>query len=445
MTIASEISDLQTNLAAAKNAVTTKGGTVGNTGLAGLATEIASIPSGGSSATPWGELSYYSSWAEEFSADQAMWQDCTVVGIDNDVYANWLSEHPQLDSTQVTFRYEEGYDPSTGSPTGEYYWFYDWDNMDKIDPNDLLDITGIAVTGYIGYSYASFVVEKTITVDTTSQIVKAELSQNMYNRLTSSGLDNTGNYYVLGGGLRIYRGAITGFTFGTQPTTTPAGFLNDIPLLTSVDMSHATSLTSIGNTFLQNNPTFNQQLTIPNTVTSIGNGFLQYCTQYNQPVVIPDSVTTIGNYFLASCPSFNSAVTLSNSLTTIDQNFMYNASLFNQPLSIPNTVTSIGRSFLNGCGHFNQPLSLPSGLTFLGSGFLSNCNSMTSTVNFGSLSATIAETSDYTLSTTNSSAACYTTGISIATATIGTITGWLNRFPNRSSSPYRNLTVSMPM
>lgn len=47
MTIASEITDLQTNLAAAKAAVTTKGGTVGNTGLAGLATEIASIPSGG--------------------------------------------------------------------------------------------------------------------------------------------------------------------------------------------------------------------------------------------------------------------------------------------------------------------------------------------------------------------------------------------------------------
>lgn len=48
MSIASEIQDLQTNLQAAKSAVTTKGGTVGDTGLAGLATEIATIPSGGS-------------------------------------------------------------------------------------------------------------------------------------------------------------------------------------------------------------------------------------------------------------------------------------------------------------------------------------------------------------------------------------------------------------
>lgn len=47
MTIASEIQDLHTNLQSAKDAVTTKGGTVGDTGLAGLASEIATIPSGG--------------------------------------------------------------------------------------------------------------------------------------------------------------------------------------------------------------------------------------------------------------------------------------------------------------------------------------------------------------------------------------------------------------
>lgn len=44
MSIATEITALNTNLTAAKNAVTAKGGTVGDTGLAGLATEIASIP-----------------------------------------------------------------------------------------------------------------------------------------------------------------------------------------------------------------------------------------------------------------------------------------------------------------------------------------------------------------------------------------------------------------
>lgn len=59
MTIASEIEDLQTNLAAAKSAVTAKGGTVGNTGLAGLATEIASIPAGGGVTVQEKDINFY--------------------------------------------------------------------------------------------------------------------------------------------------------------------------------------------------------------------------------------------------------------------------------------------------------------------------------------------------------------------------------------------------
>lgn len=57
MSISQEITDLNTNLTAAKNAVTTKGGTVGDTGLAGLASEIASIPSGGG-ITSYGTIKY---------------------------------------------------------------------------------------------------------------------------------------------------------------------------------------------------------------------------------------------------------------------------------------------------------------------------------------------------------------------------------------------------
>lgn len=59
MSIASEISDLATNLASAKNAITAKGGTVGDTGLSGLATEIASIPAG--STDNWGFVTYVDS------------------------------------------------------------------------------------------------------------------------------------------------------------------------------------------------------------------------------------------------------------------------------------------------------------------------------------------------------------------------------------------------
>lgn len=55
MSIATQIEDLSTNLQAAKNAVVAKGGSVGDTGLAGLATEISNIPSGGGP-TPTGTI-----------------------------------------------------------------------------------------------------------------------------------------------------------------------------------------------------------------------------------------------------------------------------------------------------------------------------------------------------------------------------------------------------
>lgn len=63
MSIASEITDLQTNLAAAKTAVENKGGTVGDTGLAGLASEIATIPTGATGS--WGTITYLDSNNQE--------------------------------------------------------------------------------------------------------------------------------------------------------------------------------------------------------------------------------------------------------------------------------------------------------------------------------------------------------------------------------------------
>lgn len=94
MTIASEITDLQANLAAAKDAVTNKGGTVGDTGLAGLATEIASIPSGGGG-EDWGTVTY------------------TNGGVSNTVTIQSLDEYMQLGQVNggnitiggVTFNY----------------------------------------------------------------------------------------------------------------------------------------------------------------------------------------------------------------------------------------------------------------------------------------------------------------------------------------------------
>lgn len=66
MTIASEINDLKTNLASAKEAIEAAGGTVSNTGLAGLTASIESIPSGGGG-TPKGMVAYWDGLLRDLS------------------------------------------------------------------------------------------------------------------------------------------------------------------------------------------------------------------------------------------------------------------------------------------------------------------------------------------------------------------------------------------
>lgn len=401
MTIASEITDLQTNLANAKAAVTAKGGTTGNTGLAGLATEIASIPSGGGyTGTPYGKVTIVTGYGTEWSVSS--WYGCMVTIVDSDLWDKYYStpiNDGGLGYSKINVDNPSGNVFATVQDMGGYGEITlqnaDYQSVslqwELDDPTSLSTEIGIEVVFEEGETQGGFDMFGQFIVDTTSAAAGITIPD-----LTTYTNFNTYNLTIPINGLEFPRDAIVGFEFGNLVTSVPNNFLAVCPNITSVDFTYATSLTSIGDNFLQS-ANYNGNLTLPASLTTIGNGFLSY-----------DS-------------AFNSAVTL------------------------PEGLLSIGNNFLLGCISFNQPLSLPSGLTSFGSGFLSNCNSMTSTVNFGTLSATIAEASNSSLSTTNSNAACYTTGISIATATIGTITGWLDKFPNRSSSPYRKLIMSLPM
>lgn len=84
MTIASEITALNTNLTAAKDAVTAKGGTVGDTGLAGLAAEIASIPAGGGATRP-------TTWAQFAAMSTTDMQKVYGVGDRVGIACPWVS------------------------------------------------------------------------------------------------------------------------------------------------------------------------------------------------------------------------------------------------------------------------------------------------------------------------------------------------------------------
>lgn len=278
--------------------------------------------------------------------------------------------------------------------SGSDYLKFIWDPTEQAWDGGSGFIYDLGSVGLYAEAYsddALFTVELSVTVDTTSQITSTDL-------LDSSEYNGLSNYVIYTiGGQSIPRDAIISFEFGNSVTTTPYLFLCQAANLTSVDFTYATGL------------------------LNIDHGFLSDCTSFNSAVAVPNSVTMISGNFLSGCTSFNSALTLSSSLQTI------------------------GNSFMSTCTSFNQNITLPATLTAIGSSFMYNCKAMTSVVNVGSLAATIAAASNDTFATNDSSAACYTTGISITAATIAAISGWLDRFPSRSSSPYRNLTISIPM
>lgn len=294
MSIATEITALNTNLAAAKNAVTAKGGTVGDTGLAGLATEIANIPSGGGSSIDYGTVTWYD-WSATVNSTEG--NACEVEVTDATALAAFLMQggFNPIDN-MVDFQYDSNTQTFyTWSPSGGEFRA----TVSKFAQNGLL-ISNIEPENspFFSVEFGSVVLDKTSNNSYT--IVPLEYKQLFFN----------GSTECIALGLEyVPKGAIAGFTFGTDFAET-----------------------SIGDYFLSGCTSFNCELIIPNTITSIGNYFLQNCTSFNYELTIPNTVTSIGTAFLSGCKSFNSPVTLSNNITSISSYFMYGCN------SMTNTV-----------------------------------------------------------------------------------------------------------
>ena len=417
MTIASEITDLQTNLAAAKNAVTTKGGTVGDTGLAGLATEIASIPGGGGyTGTSYGKITIHSGFGVEWTPYT---NGCTVTITDKDLWESmfWNTSildgglgFPKIDvanpsgiafgtvnsdGSQGTLSLQN----AAGEPL-ELYW-------DLNDPTELSRQIGFEVVFDDGVTEGDVSIEGTFTVDynsATTDIILPDAAS-FSNFTTQSDAIHIN-------GLTFPRDAIVAFEVGNAVTATPTNFLSGLATLSSVDLSYATSLTTIGDGFL-------------------------YSARYNQPIAIPANVTAIGSDFLAGNVIFNSSITLPQGLLSIGNNFLSNCRAFNQSLSLPEGLLSIGDSFFAGCSVRNQNITLPSTLTHIGTGFMSDNNVMVSTLNVGSLPASVvsvapAGTVEWSFCVHSTSVPAYATGITISASNSTILAGWLSTFPNGS-------------
>ncbi|MDR1919938.1 MAG: leucine-rich repeat domain-containing protein, partial [Tannerellaceae bacterium] len=141
--------------------------------------------------------------------------------------------------------------------------------------------------------------------------------------ITLSGTDsNAGTYDVVAIGVRA-------FYVGSYNTK-----------VTSLDLSYATNLTTIGEQAFSNCVNFTGSLTIPPSVTTIETNAFLYCTGFTGSLIIGASVTSIGTgAFLGS--KFTGSLTIGASVTTIKYAAFALCSGFTGSLTIPSSVTTI--------------------------------------------------------------------------------------------------------
>ena len=111
---------------------------------------------------------------------------------------------------------------------------------------------------------------------------------------------------------------------------------------------------------------FNQTITIPDSVTDMGGCFYD-CTSFNQPIIIPNSVTNMGGCF-CGCTSFNQSITIPDSVTDMGSCFAHCAS-FNQLVEImSDNITNMSYCFY-GCEELDQSIIIPEGVENIDSCF----------------------------------------------------------------------------
>ena len=135
------------------------------------------------------------------------------------------------------------------------------------------------------------------------------------------------------------------------------------------------SVTSIGNYTFQNCYSL-ISVTIPDSVTSIGGYAFSGCYSLTS-LIIPDSVTSIGGYAFDGCRSITSVI-IPDSVTSIGENaFGGCESLIS--VTIPDSVTSIGW-YAFGCCESLISVTIPDSVTSIENELFSGCYSLTSLI-----------------------------------------------------------------
>lgn len=348
MSIATEITALHTNLRAAKSAVTAKGGTVGDTGLAGLASEIATIPSGGGDSyvppipSEFGVIHYWSSFSTEWRLNSSY--GCTVNSVDQTKLVAYMNSVAPTE-TNINFEYADW--------MGGWYFYGDEEEV----PVDLTQ-AGINVSLDDPYEASMYFI-KTEIADVTSPVLTSYLAS-LAETVFSVWAQNHST------SVATIKRFDCGWSTGAYPNGAIGATIGNVSYLRSdgsrhidVDLSYFSG-TSVGNNFLT--------------------GTLSFLTPCNF-----DSIQSAGNYFAygirassQTIPHFASGWSL-RGLTNIPDDLLSGGtgsfqSLRNgAPLLLPDTVTTIGANFLRGQG-WRGVIKLPQGVTSIGREFISRYN-----------------------------------------------------------------------
>lgn len=133
--------------------------------------------------------------------------------------------------------------------------------------------------------------------------------------------------------------------------------LSDNEELTSVDLSQAEHLNSIG-------------------VRAFAN-----CTSLGGKVIIPDTVTDLGSGVFLGCSSLASADIQAN-ITVLNREMLYGCSLLNN-VSLPEALTEIGVLAFGNCKSLEY-LEIPATVEVIGDAAFAGCESLTLGVWYGS-------------------------------------------------------------
>lgn len=259
---------------AAKNAIVGKGGTVGNTGLAGLAEEIDSIPAGGGDIEGWGRIIYLDG------------DELKTVTIQNS------SEYDSLCSTSIAPLVIDGVSINKANvkkvELGTYATYTNDYFCNAL--SNLEEVTGTKNLQSIGTSFLASRTSLNCDIDLSNVEI---ISSNCLSDCTS-----------FNGNIKLEKATViqNGFLRNCTSFNQPINIPDTIIELTS--------------NFMRGCTTFNQPLIIPNSVTAIGQDVLRECSSLSKSVTLPNALGSVGSNFMHLCDSFTGPLVCNSPSTT---------------------------------------------------------------------------------------------------------------------------------